>query len=438
MNTQNSNSQDPAPAVIGKKPSNTLAKLVGVLMLVAVAGGGYYYYQMQDKEKMREELLETSELIGNNENQTQEKQEEGFYDNALDDASTKIGQEKSASQSQQSSQTKSAASQDGDVLNAGEEEIDQYLGFKIVTEADPEAQAQKDEADRQKALASFESEILAEDGSAQMTPSDANQADGNSENSITAQSYDKVISARFVDGFAQYLVENYTTLSKSSPLNVNTFYGSHLKDLPQSAGISQSREFIMNYLYKAETLSRLYTDYEDQFLAAYKKYALSPLNNGSKYTEAQVKRMNAFYANYAGSLAQALLAISSMANFDEQLAHVYTAEQELKAVKDAFAKTQVEFDEARYAKNSTKKLSQDLKDYAAQIQKASTALKSKEQDLVSKIMQGNNVSLSTQDLVYVSKWLSRRKAQIANTAAWQATNRELAGIFSNISVKLKQ
>ncbi len=432
MNTQNQNHTESDVVIKSTSSSSPLPKVVGVLMLCALAAGGYYYFQSSENEKAREELLETSGLIGTSPNPAQESasDDERFTNNALDDASAQIGQQSSQKESSVSAQSSSAT--------GSEEEVDKYLGFKIVTEADPEVQAAIDEENRQKAKESFEQELLGEDNQEALGENEDRGSVVDAANNVVARSQDRVISARFIDGFAKYLIENYTDFSKASPMKASAFYGTSLQDLPQSAGIIQSREFIINYLYKADTLAKLHAAYEDQFLTAYKKYAHSTLENNTTLTSAQVKRMNAYYANYASSLAQALRAISSVPDFKEQMTSVYAAESALALAKASFAKTQVEFNEARYANKSTALLGRQLKDLASEIEAASIKLKSEEEELAGKIMQQSNMSLSTNDLTSLCRWLARREAQIANYEAWQETNRELANIFSNISVKLKQ
>ncbi len=437
MNTQNQNQADGNTVIKGTSSSNPIAKIIGVLMLCALAAGAYYYFQSQsENEKAREELLKTSELIGNNPQEAEKnaQSDEAFNNNALSDASTHIEQQSSQTKTETPSESTSSTS-----ATANEdEEIDQYLGFKIVTEADPDAQAAVDSEERQKSLESFEQEVLAQN--AQGTNIEGNDSNDvlDEENNVVAKSHDNIISARFIDGFANYLVENYQNFSKSSPMKASAFYGANLKDLPQSAGIAQSREFIINYLYKADTLAKLHVAYEDQFLAAYKKYANSPNKENVQPTGAQVRRMNAYYANYASSLAQALRAISDVPDFKQQMISLYAAESALALTRASFAKTQVEFDEARYANKSTTLLGGQLKSLASEIEKTTAKLKSVEEELVGKIMQQTNVSLSTQDLTNLCRWLARREVQMADYSAWQDTNRELANIFSNISVKIKQ
>ncbi len=315
--------------------------------------------------------------------------------------------------------------------------------LNLVTEADPEDQAQQDEEARQRALAEIENALqnpnttsLSEEELLAMEEYHGELA-GDSINSVE----DRVISRNFVSDVALYLVNNYVPGENSgtinaSPISMNIYYGTNLKELPQAGGFTQAREYILSYVYTPSMLQGLYSAYSSQFIEDMQSYAAVPMGDREALSQEEQQVMFQDYSDYLNSLASATQSVIDVPNLREKAQEHSALFAAMTATKNNFAEIQVQYEEARYNNENTEALREEMLLASQEIERASEELEAMQSSILSEIQNNGNSQFSDATLLYIFEWIGRREAN--NQAQAQSANQELVTLCRELAEKLAE
>ncbi len=456
MKNDNYSAHDESVEETSKKSgSGAIIKIFALLIFVAVSGFGFlYWFQMNPEHKDDLENITGMDLsgvdslaknVGEQTNSVLSKTPLG--ETILSQSEVEAGTQNQTLETQNelsSNQTTTAT--ENVTSDVNQEDAGNIIQppknapvMTIVTEADPNVQAAKDEEERAKALAEIEAALAGNNVvSSPLSSEEGGMAykGSMSTGTINAAGGDKVISPNFINNLAMYLASNYSPSEGVliSPVQANMHYGANLYALPQAGNLSEARKYILNYVYTPENLSNLYAMYSDKFIQDLQNYAAMGSDNRKALNQEEQAKMFKDYANYLNALAssaQSVLAVDNLAVKANQYSEAFA---DVVKAKNDFATIQVAYEEARYNQADTSKQKNDLVEASKVIDERNQTLNSLRENIVSEIKGNGNTAFPDSTLLYMFEWFARREN--ATNGQSKAANSELIAIFYDMANRL--
>lgn len=236
---------------------------------------------------------------------------------------------------------------------------------------------------------------------------------------------DPVVRPAFVTDMAAFLVQNYwpkgthpaagrSGITTASLRWANLRYGAELQGLDRRGDPRQARAAVLAYVLDPAAITRLYTLYADEFMAALLAEAgnrkVGQDGAGRALTTAEKKEMFVIYANYAARVGNALEKYAADPAMPARVKAFAEAEQAVQNANRAYMESMLAHEEAREKSASgltgaRLRMDKDAATYQKRVREREAA---RERLVAAMSRAGAPRAASDDTLIYAAFWAYRR------------------------------
>lgn len=252
--------------------------------------------------------------------------------------------------------------------------------------------------------------------------------------SMTGRKDDAVLSPRFIEDLAEWMVANYVPSPtrggrggiSGGLQSANARYGVNMKGIAWVGDdLHAGRIEALKYVYTPGMLDALYRMYIDRFMQDMADASLEPRKNGKALEPTQIAEMYRLYAGRFRALSGALQGVAAIENLRARVTRLQEATQKMVAANSHYMEEVFKFDQAREHDDRTAlEKTRTAMEAASDVYQTATRERDDLRDALVATIRNNSEArgLGDNNLYFVAMWVDRRLQQspVALDASLQA------------------